>query len=811
MKIDGPGEVRDSIPNSGAGSPGRQVPGTGRGIRVLLASILVLLTLAVFFPLRGHDFVGYGDDLWVTKNSQAESGLNVDSIGWAFTSVDGGAWLPLARLSVILDGELFGMNPGGHHLTSLLLHAAAALLLFLALAGMTGMAGRSFLVAALFAVHPLNVEPVAWAAARQDVLVAFFWMLTLFFYHRYALSPGPLRYLALAGVFAFGLMSSPLLAALPLVLLLLDLWPLERLPWGAGDPKRAGGRYPRMPVREVIEEKVPLVALAAVTITVNLFVRGGDGAAVSHGQVSFPLQLAEAMAAGLWYICKALWPAGLAVTYPRPGGSTLFLTAILAAVLLTAVTALAVRFRRRMPAVALGWSWYLSTLVTVLLLAAAGAPFMADRHAGIPLVGLFIMAVWGVASLVVGRIPKRVLQAVAALLLASLAITAGRQVRVWSDTAALLSHALKVNEDNEFAHHTYGNILSEAGEDEEALRHFREALRVDPRFFRARRDLASLLSKLGRKEEALEVYRRAREIDPDSHPVNFSLGSELARQQRYEEAEPFLREALLQRPDHVKTLRNLAATLLRQQKYEEAAKLYRRALSLDPGHRRAERNLGEALVELREFEEAAGLLGEAVAAYPDRARSHYHLGRALQGLGKEERAETSYREALRLQPEYPEAREAWGTLLYGRKEYGKALERFREASRGLPESDGLKRKQGDALLRLGRLEEAEEQYRGALLLNPSNASAHNNLGTVLFKRGHAREAVASYRKALEIDPEFVMATFNLANVLFKSGKAEEAVPFYDRVLELSPEHEKAREYRSRALKSAGSGKKGRGQ
>lgn len=773
----------------------------GTEVLILPALLLLLLTLAVYFPLPGHDFAAHGDDLWITENDVVQSVLNMDSIGWAFTFVDTGSWHPLSWISVILDARIFGVDPGGHHLTNLFLHAAAVLLFFLVLRGMTGAQGKSFTAAAFYAVHPLNVETVARAAARPEVLGAFFWMLTLFLYDRYARRPGPGRYLAVAGGFACGLLSSPMMAALPLILLLLDIWPLRRLPWGDVDPGALNKRYPAMPVREVIQEKIPLVALSLVSLVVNVFVRE-ENRTVAAG-------LAEGLYAPLWYAGKALWPVGLAVSYPGPGGTVLTWSAIIAALLLAAVTVLAAKYRRRMPTVALGWFWYLSALLPVAVLAAGADSFPADRHAGVPLAGLLIMFVWGVTALASGRIPSRIVQAAAALLLAVLVFAAGSQVRVWKDSGPLIDHTLAVKEDDAFAHRIYGKILAETGDNEEAVRHYRESFRLDPGSSGSRKDLTLLLLSMGREEEVIEEYRKVRERDPENPRLTFLLGSELARQRRYGEAVPVLREAMEQRPDHVRTMRNLATALLRLEEYEEAARLYRRTLEIEPGNSRAERNLGEALVELGEFQEAAELLGEALADDPERAKTHYYLGRALQGIGEGEEAEKSYREALRLQPEYPETHEAWGTLLYGRKRFEEALEHFREASRGLPESDNLKRRQGDSLLRLNRLAEAEEQYRGALILNPGNHLVHNNLGTVLFRRGKVEEAVTSYGKALEIDPEFSMAYFNLANVIFKHGEPGEAIPLYDRALELRPDFEKAREYRDRALRAAGEGREGR--
>ncbi len=488
-----------------------------RRLALYLPLGLCLLTLAAFLPMLGNGFVDFDDPQYVFANPHVRQGLSAAGLRWAFTAQVAGNWHPLALVSHMLDVQLFGLNPKGHHLTSLLLHLATVLLLFAVLSRMTGSPLRSAAVAALFAVHPLHVESVAWVAERKDVLCGLFWMLTLAAYLRYCRAPSIARHLLVAAAFAAALMAKAMAVSLPLVLLLLDWWPLRR--WQGCHLHQAGAERDGRQAWRLVAEKLPLLCLAAAAGLVAIHSQAAPLA--SGGGAPLALRLANALTSYVAYLGKFLDPRHLAVFYPFEPVPLARATA--AASLLVAITAVAAWMARRAPYLIVGWLWYLVTLAPVIGVLQVGWQGMADRYTYLPSIGPFLAAVWGIADLAAALPPRlshwspRLLRAaaVAAVAVILLALTAAtrRQVRTWSASFTLFSHSLAV-EESYLAHTNVAEQLRARGDRAGALAHYRAAVRLAPRSPQAHAALGNALRSWGQPAAALQPLHAALELDP---------------------------------------------------------------------------------------------------------------------------------------------------------------------------------------------------------------------------------------------------------------------------------------------------------
>ena len=496
--------------------------------KILISLFLILTTLVLFWPLGNYEFINFDDGEYVYGNPQVKAGLTLKGMIWAFTTTQTGNWHPLTWLSHMVDCEFYGLSSGGHHLTNVLIHIASTLLLFLVLERMTRALWRSSLVAALFALHPLHVESVAWVAERKDVLSTFFWMLTLWTYVRYAERPKLNRYLAVLLSFVLGLLSKAMLVTLPCVMLLLDYWPLERFQFGGprGDGNRAGRKSmnrddPRAFSHRFVLEKVPFFALSAVSSVVTFLAQQSVGAV--RPLEWFPLgpRIANALVSYLSYIGKMIWPHPLAILYPYPGILSLW-QVVGAGLVLVCVSVWAVRASRKHPYLGVGWLWYLGTLVPVIGLVQVGVQATADRYTYVPLIGLFIMIAWGVPDILAGwRYRKTVLAISAGVLLSILMPVTRLQIQKWHDPITIFTHTLKVTTRNYLIHNNLGVALADRGKNQEAMAHYTEALRINPNYAEAYNNLGNALARQGKKPEAIAYYKEALRIDP--HYAGFPL------------------------------------------------------------------------------------------------------------------------------------------------------------------------------------------------------------------------------------------------------------------------------------------------
>jgi len=515
------------------------------GICIALAA----LTWLVFGQVLWHDFINYDDPRYVYENTKITGGLSISGIAWAFTHIHSMNWHPLTTISHMLDCQLYGLNAGWHHFTNVLLHTLAAVLLFLALQQMTDAVWRSAFVAAVFAIHPLRVESVAWVAERKDVLSGVCFMLTLLAYLYYTRAPSVRGYLAVALVFVLGLMSKPMLVTLPLVLLVLDYWPLRRI----GRQTSGAGRRSFMPLLE----KIPLIALSAVSSVVTFLVQ--KGAVGWTEDLPIATRINNAVVSYVAYIWQMLWPVNLAVFYPHPENRLPLWEIALCLVFLICITLVPIVLRKQRPYLITGWLWYLGMLVPVIGLVQVGWQGRADRYTYLPQIGLYIAATWGVTDLTaVYRHQRTILSTAAMLIIGSLGLCAWVQTSYWRNSERLFRHALAVTTNNDVAENNLGIVFLGQGKVDEAISLLQSAADLRPDNSPAQENLAKALLQKGRVADALVHYRKLLELEPDNMEVHNIVGTVLVQQGRVTEGVEEWQKVLAVQPDNGNAMSNLA-------------------------------------------------------------------------------------------------------------------------------------------------------------------------------------------------------------------------------------------------------------
>ncbi len=729
---------------SSAGSPAlRPEPSTPHRwyVPIGVCAVIVLLCVVVFGQTAGNDFVNYDDPQYVLDNSHVHGGLTgPGAIGWAFSSYHANNWHPLTWLSHMLDVQLYGVDwAGGHHLSSLALHAASAILLFLLLWRMTARLWPAAFVAAIFAIHPLRVESVAWVAERKDVLSGLLFMLTLAAYlgyvrHRFSW----IRYLAVVGLFGLGLMAKPMLVTVPCVLLLLDYWPLGRWPGGkAGtvpifvsakmglspSPGDVKGDCPKFrasetgtvpaklgtvhggwarPVWRLVLEKVPLFALSGASCIVTARAQGE--AIASLDAVGPMWRVANAVVAYADYVGQLFLPIRLAAFYPHPRDHISAAKIIVAVAVVLGVSLGAWIWRRRFPYWFVGWFWYLGMLVPVIGVFQVGSHAMADRYTYLPQIGLCWALTWAAADLV-GASRRRRLVCVAAstLAVAALAACAWRQTTYWHDSVTLWNHALACTVDSIPAHVNLGIALSSRGDKDSAIAHYQAALAVNP-----------------------------------NHPqANNNLGTELADRGQYKAALAYYRRAVAAKPTYLDACRNMGHALKELKDLNAAIDWYHRALNISRDDAATHNDLGTVLALRGDNKAAAAEYGIALQINPKLAEARYNLGLALAAQGKHDEAIRCYRRVLELDPTNVPSINNWGS----------------------------------ALARQGKVAEAVVHFRQALAMDPDYVPAHRNLAVALKQQGKTAEAIVQLRRVAQLQPDCLTELNELAHLLATSTQA----------------------------------------
>jgi protein O-mannosyl-transferase len=633
-------------------------------IPVLICLALTILTVITFWSLKDCGFINLDDTTYVYENAYVQSGLNWNSIGQAFSSELVGKssnWHPLTWLSLMLDYQIFGLNPFGYHLINLLFHVMNTILLFLIFLRMTKKLWPSAFVAALFAIHPLHVESVAWIAERKDVLSTFFFMLTLGAYSYYVEHPRLRRYFFVLLFFILGLMAKPMLVTLPFVLLLLDYWPLQRFQEIKPDhkvqtevfksvtsdkqkkkskkkpavketlevKKSASSEYKWSLIYPLFWEKVPLFVLAILSSIVTYIAQQKGGAVQSIEALPLGVRIGNAFISYIAYIGKMIWPSNLAVFYPYPGllvpwqvfGSV---------ILLIAVTLLVIWRAKRSPYLATGWLWYIGALVPVIGIVQVGSQAMADRYTYIPLIGISVLMIWGISDLArIWRFPGSLLSGFSVMVVTILIIISWKQAALWQNDIILFEHALKVTSGNYLAHNNLGIALYKIGKNEEALFHHEEALRINPASFKAHFNMANILAFQGKRAEAIYHYEEAIKLHRNYLNAHRNLGTALALDGRFKEAIEHYKKAIEIDGSDPTTYYNLGMAFAANEQADEAINQFKKALNIKPDFPEVYNDMGKVFAMHGRIDEAMGCFRKALLLKPNFSAARHNLDTAM--------------------------------------------------------------------------------------------------------------------------------------------------------------------------------------
>ncbi len=668
----------------------------------LVCVCLVAAIVAVYWPVYNCDFVKYDDHVYITDNANIQSGLNLKSLQWAFTSGYASNWHPVTWLSHTLDYQLFGKWAGGHHLINVLFHIANTIVLLCILVRMTGAIWPSAFVAAVFALHPLHVESVAWISERKDVLSTLFWMLTIWAYIRYVENPKGWWYPAAIVLFVLGLMSKPMLVTAPFVLLLLDYWPLQR--------KLS---------RKLLIEKIPFFICSFASCIVTFLVQRSYGATVSIKALTPQVRVNNAIVSCLTYITKMIWPSRLAVFYPHPHDGLSATRVVISGLVLVLISIYFIHLARHHRFFAVGWLWYLGTLVPVIGLVQVGIQAMADRYTYMTLTGLLIIIAWSAKEFVPKwRYRNIVLTFLAVTVLIASALISFRQLKYWKNSSTLFEHTLQVTKNNYIILSYYANYLSGVGRLDEAIERYNESLKIAPNYANAHYNLGLALMKSGRALAAID---------------QFSL-------------------AVKYRPHFAPAQNELAIALYKQGRNEDAINHFEQVLKLSPDFVDAHLNLGSALLESGKTQQAIEQFRMAIKYKPDLPEAYFNLADAMKEQGKPEEAVSYYKQALKIEPNYAEAQLNLGITLKEMQRLDEAIESFNKVLALDPNNITAHGNLGLALVGAGKTDEAIKELRIVLSAQPDDVEMHRNLGILLEGKGETAEAIKSYRAALQIDP-----------------------------------------------------------
>jgi tetratricopeptide (TPR) repeat protein len=729
---------------------------------VLLCLVLCSVTLATFWPVLQNGFINYDDPDYVTANDMVQKGLNWEGVKWAFKTGHASNWHPVTWLSHMCDTSLFGLNPMCHHLVNLLFHTANTILLLLLLHQMTGVIWRSAVVALLFAIHPLHVESVAWVAERKDVLSTFFGLLTLMAYGRYAaeskvsgLKPKVWYAVALL-LFALGLMSKPMLVTWPFVMLLLDYWPLGRVTFKEGKWKTENGQS----WVKLVWEKAPFAALVIASSVITVFVQKAGGAMTTALNLPLEDRIANAIASYWKYLGKTLWPTDLAIFYPHPETrypvSEQWPTGvILLAGLALGTIAWGVMVRRReKPYLALGWFWYLGTLIPVIGIVQVGTQAMADRYTYIPLIGIFIGLVWAAGDLSQRIRYGRPLASVVSLAVAFCCMVLTRsQLTHWRDSFSVFKHATEVTKYNAPAHANLATEFINRDDYEPAVEHLNAALAANPHFADAHYSLGLVAQKQGALESAATSYLAALQTNPRHLLARHNLGSVLWLQGKHDEAEKNFREALELKPDFYEANLNLGNLLLEQGNPGEAERYFQNAIQIQPSQKSPQ--VGRAL--------------------------------ALKMQGRWAEAETEFRYILQTDPDHLEAWLNLGLALKNQGQTNEATSCFMKVTQLNSKLDAALVAAGQDLAAHGKMVAAEDRLEAAIALNPINLAALENLALLQAQAGKLDNAAGLYEQALRQKPN-AESHYYLALIQALQGKVAGSITNLQQAILLSPNH-----------------------
>ena len=738
--------------------------------------ILAVSTLLVYWQVRNFGFVDYDDKDYVYENQHVLNGLTADGVIWAFKSTDAANWHPLTWLSHMLDCQLSlpgGPNPGRIHLVNLLLHLANTLLLFFVLRQMTNTLWQSAFVAALFALHPLHVESVAWVAERKDVLSTFFWILTMWAYMQYTRKQGIFRYLLTLLIFALGLLAKPMLVTLPFLLLLLDYWPLNRFvpgtikTSGRQSQKFAPAPDKRRILYQILIEKIPFFVLSVVSSVITFLAQRAGGAMVDINILPLHSRVANAFLSYVKYIGKMFWPENLAVFYPLdPAASIPFRQVAMCVLLLLVISIFVIRFGRNQKYLPVGWFWFVGTLVPVIGFVQVGVQALADRYTYISYIGLFIMIAWGLPELLskwLSAPPQRkiVLGVSMAIVLTTLGICTNLQASYWKNSVTLFSRALATTQNNYVAYNNLGLAYDDLGRSTEAMEDYTQAIRIKPDYAEAHTNLGIVYSKLGRYQDAIAAYEQAIRIKPDCTDAYYNLGvaydDKLGLHQKAIDA---YKQAIRIKPDYAEANYGLGFAYGSLGRGTEAIDAYKQAIKIKPDYAKAYYGLGTVYGSLGRYQDAIDAFKQAVRIKPDYAEAHYNLGVAYYKLGHGTEAIDAYKQAIHIKPDYAEANYGLGAVYSGLGRHQEARESYKQAIRIKPDYADAHYNLAAVYNSLGQYQSVMDAYKQIIRIKPDEAEAHYNLGVTYLITGDKGSALEEYKILKTLDAERANKLFN---------------------------------------------------
>ena len=695
---------------------------------LLVCAILAVITFIVFENIRLCGFV-YDDTLYVVENQHVITGLNIENIEWAFTDYIS-YWHPLTWISHMLDCQIFGVNAYWHHLTNLFFHILNTLLLFVFMKKVFGNFWCSFFVAALFSVHPLRVESVVWVAERKGLISTFFYILTLISYVHYVKKPRIGRYLITTIILITGLLAKPMVITLPFVMLLMDFWPLKRLPMMSDD---ASWNFQKADIEKTIRlliEKIPFLILSVFLIGMWKFSTEELGSTISQS-LSFQLRTENALVSYIIYLRHIFWPAGLGVFYPYPKFVPMWHT-VCATIILVSVTLGALNYFRTKPYLLFGWLWFLGTLVPVLGFLQSGTwPQTADRFSYLPSIGILIMVAFGLQDILSGwKYKKTVLCFSGVSVIAVLMICTHTQVKYWTDELSLFKRTLDVTENNYIIHNNYGYALYQTGKTDLAVEHYKKSLEIDPDYTSAINNLGTAMKDMGNIPQAVELWEKVLKLDPDNAPALFNLALLMSRKGQYDKAIEYCNKSLQSKPDN-RTYSLLGFVYQKLSKYNLAIQNYEQALRLKPDLYEVYFNLAGVYSEVGRLDDAIRTYKQLIEIKPEHPGASNNLGIILKEAGRSKEAIEAWEKALQIQPPDLHIHFNVGRAMFEQEEYEKSVEHLQKALTAYPDWIEIYEYLGHGYYRLGKHNLSIQNYSRLLQHKPGQVDVLNKLAWIL--------------------------------------------------------------------------------
>ena len=758
---------------------------------------LAVVTLAVYWQVRQFDFVNFDDVVYVKENRHVQSGITLDSVRWAFSTTHAEFWHPLTWLTLMVDYEIYGLKAGGYHVTNVILHILSTLLLFWLLNRMTGAVWKSAFVAAAFALHPLHVEPVAWISQRKDVLSALFWMLTLCLYVRYTENPVIRRYLAVLCTFLLALMSKPMVVTLPVIMILLDYWPLGRF------AQRQEGIF-----RWQFKEKIPFFILSAVFSVITIYTQspGKQMPPVSritgellYGVTHLGTRISNALVYFVSYLEKIFWPHHLAVFYPFPETFPL-MQVVGAALLILVISAVTIVTVKRRPFLLVGWLWFLIALLPVIGIIRKGFFAIADHYVYLPFIGIAIMTAWGIPSLIPSaETRKKVLFPLTIALLAVLTFLTWQQCAHWKNSFELFNHTARVTRDNYLAYTNRGNANVLLGRYQQAIEDCTKALQIKPDYSYAYFNRGFAYGKLGQYQRAIEDLTRGIRLKPDDGSGYFNRGNAYGKLGQYQRAIEDYNLGIRLKPDKAEGYANRGDAYGALGQYQQAIENYNEAIRLKPVYAEAYYHRGHAYYRLGQKARAIQDYNEAIRLKPDFAEGYYiNRGNIYNELGGYQQAVENYNKAIRLKPDDAEAYYNRGNVYYRNGRYQLAIEDYKKSIQLKPDHDKAYYNRGNAYMKFNQYQSAIQDYSKAMRINPQYVKAYNNRGIAYYRLKEPLLAIKDFDEAIRLKPDYAEAYFNRGNAYNELGQYQAAIENYSQSIRLKQDYVQAYDNRANA-------------